>query len=176
MAGSQDQHLAQLLVKLLSDADLGSVEGAERLRRKMLKCAAASWGAWHSRRKLCSVQSGPVCRSPGRDWACLAAACAVQDCQALAVCACLRTAIQQRLLHAQHLLQWHAHARRTAAPASGQPAPKPSETLTCRTGRRLLDTSQLPRLSLDADGLLRDIVDAAGRQGADTERCAGSWE
>ena len=29
-------------------------------------------------------------------------------------------------------------------------------------------------LSLDADGLLHDVVDAAGRQGADSLRCAGS--
>ena len=43
MAGSQDQHLAQLVVKLLTDADQGSTEGAERLRRKMLKCAQPPW-------------------------------------------------------------------------------------------------------------------------------------
>ena len=41
----------------------------------------------------------------------------------------------------------------------------------CRTGRRLLDTSQLPRLSIDADGLLRDVMNGATQQGADTSRC-----
>ena len=52
MAGTQDQHLAQLVVKLLRDVD-AEPEASERLRKKMLKCVL-SWTGWPG---LCQVTS-----------------------------------------------------------------------------------------------------------------------